>query len=72
MKAMSRALIPVRIVKQVFLVILLRVPPHTSWLNDSGDLLPFRIKILLLDTRRYLFGDLKLLGGVGKDARAIL
>lgn len=52
-------------------MVLLRVPPHAGWLNDSGDLLPFWIKMFLLDTRRYLFGDLELLGSVGEDARAI-
>jgi hypothetical protein len=52
-------------------MILLRVPPQAGTLNDSGDRLPFRIKMVLLDTRRYLFGGLKLLGGVGEDARAV-
>ena len=68
---MGRALIPGRVVKQVFLVILLRVPPQAGWLNDSRNRLAFGIEMLLLDTHRYLFGYLKLLGGVRKNTGAI-
>jgi len=52
-------------------MILLRRPPQAGWLNDSGDLLSFWIKMFLLDTRRYLFGDLKLFGCVGEYAGTI-
>ncbi len=52
-------------------MILLRSPPRAGWLNDSGNILPFWIKMVLLDTRRYFFGDLKLFGSVGEDAGAI-
>jgi len=55
------------------LVILPRPPPQTGWPNDSGDHLSFRREMLLLDTRcTCLHDDLKRLGGVGEDARAIL
>ena len=52
-------------------MILLRGPPRAGRLNDSGNLLSFWIKMVLLDTRRYLFGDLKLFGSVGENAGAI-
>ena len=52
-------------------MIRLRVPPQAGRFNDSSDLISLRVKMFLLDTRRYLFGDFKLLGSVGEDTGTV-
>lgn len=49
MQSMRRALIPTRVLKQIQLMILLRIPPLPRFLNLSNDALPPRRKPLRLD-----------------------
>ena len=52
-------------------MIVLRIAPNADRLNDCYDLMAFLVEVILLDACRYLFGDLKLLGGMGENTGTI-
>ena len=67
MQPMRRALISIRVLKQIKLMILLSLIPLPSIHNLSDDLLPFALEMLLLHFGCYQDSFILLGGGVGED-----
>ena len=72
MQPMRRALISIRVLKQIKLMILLSFIPLPSIHDLSDDLLPFVLEMFLLDFRCDRDSFVFLGGGVGEDGRTVL
>lgn len=71
---MCRAVVAIRVVDQILLVIVIS-REEVLLLPDlelSDDLATLRIKVLLLNLFRHLFGDIELVLIVRKDSRTVL
>lgn len=71
MQAMGGALVSCRILEEVELVVVLRIPPLARSRNLSGDLLANGCKVLLLDLFCHASGNLLLFFRVVEDGRPV-
>ena len=67
----SRALVPARVLEQVLLMVVLRVPPCPCCDDIRHDLCPDRVEMLLLHLFGHTARDRLLLGGMEEDGRAV-
>lgn len=67
----SRALVTVRVLKEIFLVVVLCVVPPSRWLDRGDDLLAFWVEVLLLNLSGNLFGYTLLFWSVVENGRAV-